>query len=75
MDLRDLQKSGRIGRIEVENESKEGISEGVIEIPSSLAPGDGAGIHRRGRTGGSDARSDSHEEAPPEGIGSPAVDL
>ena len=36
MDLRDLQKSGRIGRIEVENESKEGISEGVIKIPSSL---------------------------------------
>ena len=36
LDLRDLQKSGRIGRIEVENESKEGISEGTIKIPSSL---------------------------------------
>ncbi len=36
LDLRDLQKSGRIGRIEVENESKEGISEGFIKIPSSL---------------------------------------
>ncbi len=36
LDLRDLQKSGRIGRIEVENESKEGISEGMIRIPSSL---------------------------------------
>jgi DNA primase len=36
LDLRDLQKSGRIGRIEVENESKEGISEGIIIIPSSL---------------------------------------
>jgi DNA primase len=36
LDLRDLQKSGRIGRIEVENESKEGVSEGVIRIPSSL---------------------------------------
>ena len=36
LDLRDLQKSGRIGRIEVENESKEGVSEGVIKIPSSL---------------------------------------
>jgi len=36
LDLRDLQKSGRIGRIEVDNESKEGISEGVIKIPSSL---------------------------------------
>ncbi|MFW9900854.1 MAG: DNA primase DnaG [Candidatus Thorarchaeota archaeon] len=36
LDLRDLQKSGRIGRIEVENESKEGVSKGVIKIPSSL---------------------------------------
>lgn len=36
LDLRDLQKSGRIGRIEVENESKEGVSEGFIKIPSSL---------------------------------------
>ena len=36
LDLRDLQKSGRIGRIEVNNESKEGISEGTIKIPSSL---------------------------------------
>ncbi len=36
LDLRDLQKSGRIGRIEVENESKEGISTGYINIPSSL---------------------------------------
>ncbi|MFX1338187.1 MAG: DNA primase DnaG [Promethearchaeota archaeon] len=36
LDLRDLQKSGRIGRIEVENESKEGVSEGIIKIPSSL---------------------------------------
>ncbi|MHA1459814.1 MAG: hypothetical protein ACTSQR_09160 [Promethearchaeota archaeon] len=34
LDLRDLQKSGRIGRIEVDNESKEGISEGIIRIPS-----------------------------------------
>ena len=36
LDLRDLQKSGRIGRIEVDNESNEGISEGIIKIPSSL---------------------------------------
>jgi len=36
LDLRDLQKSGRIGRIEVDNESKDGISEGIIKIPSSL---------------------------------------
>ncbi|MBD3195262.1 MAG: DNA primase [Candidatus Lokiarchaeota archaeon] len=34
--MRDLQKSGRIGRIEVGNESTEGISEGYIKIPSSL---------------------------------------
>ena len=36
LDLRDLQKSGRIGRIEVETEAKEGISSGIIKIPSSL---------------------------------------
>ena len=36
LDLRDLQKSGRIGRIEVVNASKEGVSEGIIKIPSSL---------------------------------------
>lgn len=36
LDLRDLQKSGRIGRIEVDHESKEGVSEGVLKIPSSL---------------------------------------
>ena len=36
LDLRDLQKSGRIGRIEVETASKEGVSEGFIKIPSSL---------------------------------------
>ncbi|MFX1380702.1 MAG: DNA primase DnaG [Promethearchaeota archaeon] len=36
LDLRDLQKSGRIGRIEVETEAKEGVSKGLIKIPSSL---------------------------------------
>lgn len=36
LDLRDLQKSGRIGRIEVENESAEGLSKGIIKVPSSL---------------------------------------
>jgi DNA primase len=36
LDLRDLQKSGRIGRIEVDHETKEGVSEGTIKIPSSL---------------------------------------
>lgn len=36
MDLRDLQKSGRVGRIEVNVSSKEGKSHGEITIPSSL---------------------------------------
>ena len=36
LDLRDLQKSGRIGRIEVEIDSRKGKSEGEITIPSSL---------------------------------------
>lgn len=36
LDLRDLQKSGRIGRIEVEIVSKGGKSDGIIYISSSL---------------------------------------
>ena len=36
LDLRDLQKSGRIGRIEVEVSSSKGKSEGTIYVPSSL---------------------------------------
>jgi DNA primase len=36
MDLRELQKSGRIGRIEVTIDSKKGKSEGEMQIPSSL---------------------------------------
>ncbi len=36
LDLRDLQKSGRIGRIEVEVSSSKGKSEGVVYVPSSL---------------------------------------
>jgi len=36
LDLRDLQKSGRIGRIEVDVQGKKGRSEGSILIPSSL---------------------------------------
>ncbi|MDH4123594.1 MAG: DNA primase DnaG [Thermoplasmata archaeon] len=36
LDLRDLQKSGRIGRIEVEVNSNRGKSEGRVFIPSSL---------------------------------------
>lgn len=36
LDLRDMQKSGRIGRIEVEIGQVKGKSEGEITIPSSL---------------------------------------
>lgn len=36
LDLRDLQKSGRIGRIEVSVSTKKGKSEGSITIPSCL---------------------------------------
>ncbi|MCJ2532761.1 MAG: DNA primase [Candidatus Thermoplasmatota archaeon] len=36
LDLRDLQKSGRIGRIEVEVTSNKGRSEGTVYVPSSL---------------------------------------
>lgn len=36
LDLRELQKTGRIGRIEVKIESKSGKSYGEIKIPSSL---------------------------------------
>lgn len=36
LDLRDLQKNGRIGRIEVDLQGKEGRTIGMIKIPSSL---------------------------------------
>ncbi|MCK4613236.1 MAG: DNA primase [Thermoplasmata archaeon] len=36
LDLRDLQKSGRMGRIEVDVDSKKGKSLGKVVIPSSL---------------------------------------
>ncbi len=36
LDLRDLQKGGRIGRIEVEINSSKGKSDGAVEIPSGL---------------------------------------
>lgn len=36
LDLRDLQKSARIGRIEVEIDAKKGKSEGTIALPSSM---------------------------------------
>ncbi len=36
LDLRDLQKNGRIGRIEVDLNGREGRTVGTIKIPSSL---------------------------------------
>ncbi len=36
LDLRELQKTGRIGRIEVEIETKGGKSRGTVKVPSSL---------------------------------------
>jgi DNA primase len=36
LDLRELQKSGRVGRIEIQLESKQDRTTGVITIPSSL---------------------------------------
>ncbi|OIO21826.1 hypothetical protein COV61_02730 [Candidatus Micrarchaeota archaeon CG11_big_fil_rev_8_21_14_0_20_47_5] len=36
LDLRDLQKNGRIGRIEVDLQPKGGRSKGTIRLPSSL---------------------------------------
>ncbi len=37
LELRELQKAGRIGRIEVQLESKNGKSRGTILIPSSMS--------------------------------------
>jgi DNA primase len=36
LDLRDLQKNGRIGRIEVDLAGRDGKTTGIIKIPSSL---------------------------------------
>ncbi len=36
LELRELQRSGRIGRIEVKSDIKNGKTEGIITIPSSL---------------------------------------
>lgn len=36
LDLRELQRSARVGRIEVELDSKNGKSEGIITLPTSL---------------------------------------
>ncbi len=36
LDLRELQKTGRIGRIEVQIDSKGGKAKGTIKVPSSL---------------------------------------
>jgi DNA primase len=36
LDLRELQRSARVGRIEVDLESKQGKSEGLLTLPTSL---------------------------------------
>jgi len=36
LDLRELQRSARVGRIEVELDSKNGKSEGILTLPTSL---------------------------------------
>jgi DNA primase len=36
LELRELQKSGRIGRIEVRMDTKNGKTRGVVELPSSM---------------------------------------
>jgi len=36
LDLRELQKSGRIGRIDADMETKSGVTKAVITVPSSL---------------------------------------
>ncbi len=36
LDLRELQKGGRVGRLEIELESKQDRTSGIITIPSSL---------------------------------------
>src|SRR3990172_9772715 len=36
MDLRELKRTGRVGRIDVEIENKEGKTSGLIIIPTSL---------------------------------------
>ncbi len=36
LELRELQKEGKIGRIEVQIESEKGRTEGIIEIPTSI---------------------------------------
>jgi DNA primase len=36
LDLRELQKSGRIGRIDADMETKSGITKAKVTIPSSL---------------------------------------
>ncbi len=36
LDLRDLQKNGRIGRIEVDLKVRSGKTQGIIKVPSSL---------------------------------------
>src|SRR3989338_1264531 len=36
LELRELQRSGRIGRIEVNTDTRSGKTQGTIDVPSSL---------------------------------------
>ncbi len=60
LELRELQKSGRIGRIEVSVSSKGGKTTGTIEIPSSMDKAEtaiiGAAIETIDRIGPCDAK-------------------
>lgn len=49
LDLRELQRSGRIGRLEVNIKSNMGKSTGTIEIPSSLDKVETACLHPASR--------------------------
>ena len=60
LELRELQKAGRIGRIEVQLESKNGKSRGTILIPSSMSKSEtalvAAAVETIDRVGPSESR-------------------
>ncbi len=60
LELRELQKEGKIGRIEVRVDNKEGKSEGEIEIPTALDKAEttiiGAALETIDRIGPCDAK-------------------
>src|SRR4030043_972215 len=64
LELRDLQKTGRIGRIEVDLKTKSGKSIGNIVVPSSLDMVEtsiiASAIENVDRVGPCNARSEEH---------------